>query len=332
MNEIQVFKNLSYELGSDIDLVQGAGGNSSIKVNATQMLIKGSGKWMSDSLSEEIFVSVDRQAIMQDLENSSLQELSAYVNVGSIKPSIETLMHVTIPYKYTFHLHCLRSIANICLKNINFEKLNSLPYPNILIEYNAPGADLANKILEGIAESDIPPKIYFLKNHGIILSSNQIDEIEEMLNSLEALFPAQTHMLEHQSDGMDTDILPDEKIQDFCLVKSSSFKKFCLDKSMLQNLSQGILYPDHVVFLGAQIPVFWNDDDAKNQTIKYDYFIVFKRGLYVKQGISKIKFSMILALINLCKFLHKEPYEYISETDLQSLLSREDEIHRINLN
>lgn len=60
--EILDFKNISYKLGSNLSLVQAAGGNTSMKSN-NSMLIKASGTWLSNSLKKDVFVEVDLNSI-----------------------------------------------------------------------------------------------------------------------------------------------------------------------------------------------------------------------------------------------------------------------------
>ena len=52
------FKKYCQKLSADNLLFQGAGGNTSIK-SGKSLLIKASGKWMSNSLNDKIFVIVN---------------------------------------------------------------------------------------------------------------------------------------------------------------------------------------------------------------------------------------------------------------------------------
>ena len=54
---------LSAKLGSNPLLTQGAGGNTSVKVGDA-LLIKASGKRLSQALSENIFVEMDNRALV----------------------------------------------------------------------------------------------------------------------------------------------------------------------------------------------------------------------------------------------------------------------------
>jgi len=50
--------HLSAFLGSNIDLVQGGGGNTSVKIEG-KLFVKASGYWLSDAGKKNIFTSVE---------------------------------------------------------------------------------------------------------------------------------------------------------------------------------------------------------------------------------------------------------------------------------
>lgn len=58
---------LSAKIGKDLTLIQGGGGNTSIK-EKNRMWVKASGKWLSDAEKENIFVSVDDAAIRKAVD------------------------------------------------------------------------------------------------------------------------------------------------------------------------------------------------------------------------------------------------------------------------
>ena len=60
--ETNEFKKYCQKLSADNLLFQGAGGNTSIK-SGKSLLIKASGKWMSNSLNDKIFVIVNLEDI-----------------------------------------------------------------------------------------------------------------------------------------------------------------------------------------------------------------------------------------------------------------------------
>ena len=87
----QEFINLSALIGRDSMLVQGAGGNTSYKSD-DKMWIKASGKWLSDSMEEGIFIPVDVVKIKQNIKNNKDNPLEdSYVINKTLRPSIETI-------------------------------------------------------------------------------------------------------------------------------------------------------------------------------------------------------------------------------------------------
>ncbi len=65
--ELIDFKNTSYYLGNNFQLVQAAGGNTSIKSENT-MLIKASGTWLINSTKDDIFVELDLVSIKNKIK------------------------------------------------------------------------------------------------------------------------------------------------------------------------------------------------------------------------------------------------------------------------
>jgi rhamnose utilization protein RhaD (predicted bifunctional aldolase and dehydrogenase) len=55
--EFKLFLKYSEEIGLDNSMVQAAGGNTSIKIG-DDMWVKASGKWLINSISEEIMVPI----------------------------------------------------------------------------------------------------------------------------------------------------------------------------------------------------------------------------------------------------------------------------------
>ena len=60
-------KELSVFLGNNLDWVQGAGGNTSVKENGV-LWVKASGYWLSDAQNNNIFAPLDRQTVLDKIE------------------------------------------------------------------------------------------------------------------------------------------------------------------------------------------------------------------------------------------------------------------------
>ena len=61
-------KELSVFLGNNLDWIQGAGGNTSVKDNGI-LWVKASGYWLSDAQKNNIFTPLNRKAVRVDFED-----------------------------------------------------------------------------------------------------------------------------------------------------------------------------------------------------------------------------------------------------------------------
>ena len=75
-------KELSVFLGDNLDWVQGAGGNTSVKENGV-LWVKASGYWLSEAFNKNIFVTpLDRQAVLDKIDQ---EEERSEVRLKSLK-------------------------------------------------------------------------------------------------------------------------------------------------------------------------------------------------------------------------------------------------------
>ena len=61
-SRLRKISELSKKIGDDLDLIQGAGGNTSEKIG-DELWVKASGCWLSDALKKNIFISVNYKNI-----------------------------------------------------------------------------------------------------------------------------------------------------------------------------------------------------------------------------------------------------------------------------
>ncbi len=135
------------------------GGNISVKYD-DKMLIKSSGS----NLKNETKISI--------MNNET------DMNLNKIKPSMEYSFHKIIPYKFVLHYHPIYLMPYLC-SNHKFD----LPFKFKILDYHMPGVELAGAILNNSKYN-----IYLLKNHGIILCHNDIEQIEEMYRYIKEKF------------------------------------------------------------------------------------------------------------------------------------------------
>lgn len=215
-DRIAELKAHSVKVGSNPDLVQASGGNTSWKSDK-KVLVKGSGKRLKDAISEDIFSSVNYEALTKS-EVLACEDFSNLI-LNEVTPSIETNFHIFLESSFVTHLHSLGSIAiGVSNRSCDYGILNK---DVRFVPYARPGVELVNAIntTHGFANN-----ILILQNHGVIFSGQEPLEIENKIEKLE------------------TDI------EDYFknIPQSDSFP------SWIEILTSGVLTPDEAVFLGAE--------------------------------------------------------------------------------
>jgi len=245
--------NFCTKIAADPLLVQGAGGNVSWKDGAT-LWVKASGTWLSDAQKEEIFVRVDRQVIDEAIARGDYSVNPMALEDYQLRPSIETLLHVLMPYKFVVHLHLVDAVVylarNTCQVELQTKLGDTISWG--LVNYHMPGADLAQAIYSSLsAKPGI--QVLLLKNHGVVLGAQTIEEIERDLKTLCRYLcnePRQFDGDEHAAAKRATAALDGTSYR-FCLDASLHF--LATDPELYEHLAVNwAICPDHVVFLGAQ--------------------------------------------------------------------------------
>lgn len=186
------------------DLVQAGGGNSSVKLSPSHMLIKASGFQLAE-LNENIgwcetnpqiildFFSSDKNEITKESEKQLLTDsvLSGATNNdgGSkqLRPSIEIFLH-SITQKYTLHTHPM--VVNILAStDKGWQTLKEFFPEALFVDYATPGIKLAAEYFKTFKAFGKIPDVIFLKNHGLVVSGETSDFVtnttEEVLVKIE---------------------------------------------------------------------------------------------------------------------------------------------------
>ena len=174
---INEFEYLAKIFGQSEINIQGQGGNLSIKINDNLMLIKSSGEILGNITNNNGYCIINNKLCRKLLyeNNDSLQSIK--INGGK-HPSIETYFHC-FTKKYTIHLHFL--LANIFLCTEQLEYFKNLNLSHKIIKYFPPGIILAQEIYQ---KYDNNINVYFLMNHGIIITADTISEINYLYEEI----------------------------------------------------------------------------------------------------------------------------------------------------
>jgi putative hydrolase of the HAD superfamily len=164
---------LSKYFGQSILNVQGPGGNISVKLDNI-LFIKSSGHILGNMTFDNGYCLVNNNLcidnVVKSIDNSPFVDIDKIKMFGNTKPSMETYFH-SFMKKYTIHLHFI--LSNICMCSNN-TSINNFKYNYKIIDYFLPGINLASEIYKLY---DNECDIYFLKNHGLIITANTISEI-----------------------------------------------------------------------------------------------------------------------------------------------------------
>ncbi|EHG7301778.1 class II aldolase/adducin family protein, partial [Campylobacter coli] len=92
-----------------------------------------------------------------------------------IKPSMEIKMHRVFKNKYVAHYHPVYILPYLCAKEYNFTNYN-------VIDFVLPGNDLYEMLSKNYIYEE--KGIVLLRNHGVVIYAEQIQDVLELYNQL----------------------------------------------------------------------------------------------------------------------------------------------------
>lgn len=239
-------KAYSALVGDDRQLVQGAGGNTSVKIGHA-MWIKASGTRLRDALDEDIFVSVDWQAIARAVDDDPelADQPYKFAAAGELRPSIETCLHAVIGYRVVLHCHCVNTIAiaiRADAEAIARDRLLGLNWA--MVPYRKPGAELAIAVK---AAARPETKVFILRNHGLIVAAETIGEAQSLLEDVVTRLRADPVS---GAKFAEADLRPYETEGYRAAPADHGLHAIALNDARLAAATAGGLFPDQVLFGG----------------------------------------------------------------------------------
>src|SRR5262245_17206396 len=247
--QLDDLRQMSARVGRNIVLVQGAGGNSSIK-DGDVLWVKASGTWLADAEARNIFVPVPlgaaRAALMQGDEKVPL----APDTNTTLRASIETSLHALMPHPVVLHVHSVNTIAWSVRTDAGDKlaaRLHGLAWQRL--DYHHPGLPLAHAVSESLARR--PADVLILGNHGLVVGAATCEAAEALVMEMErrlALPPRSAALADASA------------LAEICAgtayspVTDQLSHQLATDRHNLRLVTSGSLYPDHVIFLGPALP------------------------------------------------------------------------------
>ena len=326
-------KELSVFLGDNLDWVQGAGGNTSVKENGV-LWVKASGYWLSDAQNNNIFVPLDKQTVLDKIKQGNEDLNSACTpekQYHSLRPSIETTMHALMRHRFVVHVHSVNVISYAVLKDskkILNEKLDGINW--LWVPYVRPGLPLA-KILYSLNVSNFD--VIILANHGVVIGGDTKEEVLDIIEQVE------TRLFQSMRGGfIDTNKAKLEGLvetSEYRLPKHDFCHSLAKDALSIEILGKNPLYPDHVIFLGpGTIPVmsyekFKSRLSEESSNLCYKVVVIKGIGVIVNQSLSENGEEMLHCLTNVLLRLHPDDkLQHLTQNQEAELIGWDAEKYR----
>jgi rhamnose utilization protein RhaD (predicted bifunctional aldolase and dehydrogenase) len=182
---IEGLLELSRRIGSDPDLTQASGGNTSVKIGGT-LLVKAGGASLG-ALGREDLVELDL-APLAGLRARSDEEMVRAIRRARLRPgeraepSVETPLHSLLPYRFVAHTHDVRSMAVTDRADARAQSRRVWGDEVAFVPYARPGVPLARRISETAIGAST--RGLALEKHGFVAWGKTADECWENLKRL----------------------------------------------------------------------------------------------------------------------------------------------------
>jgi rhamnose utilization protein RhaD (predicted bifunctional aldolase and dehydrogenase) len=320
-------KDLCTELGADITLVQGAGGNVSYK-KENDFWIKASGTWLADANRSSIFVHLDLNKVLAGVEAGTNDFSSCILENIGLRPSIETSLHAILPQAVVVHVHSIHSLSWVVRtkgKDQVAERLEGLNWA--WVDYVRPGLPLTS-VIQSIMKEKPKTNILLLANHGVFVAAETASDA--------------SHLLIEVEDRLLPPVLPTKKLDQTKIDKLAKLlpagsrlpvnpmvNLLGQDPRFMELAITGSLYPDNVVFIGPSFTAVAPSDLLSLETALSSIpFCAIVEGLGVVLGAncSESVEAQLECLVLLCPTLPDiTELKYLSDNQVAELLNWDEE-------
>ena len=282
---------LSHYYGGNKDFILAGGGNTSFK-DKDHLWIKASGTNLKD-IAEEGFAKLDRnklqqisikeysktttereEEVKQDLYNSLTQESRGK------RPSVETSLHNAINYSFIVHTHPTLVNGLMCSRKAKEITEELFGKDALFIEYTDPGYTLFKKVEKRIKEYQDTyhqePKILFLENHGVFVSSDDPNEIKSLYDmimqriqsKIDALIQPEDLEIPREIKELIPAIrmlLSEDQLKTLRIRNNTLIQSFFSGTSSIEKISRPFT-PDMIVYCKSNY-LFINNTDQKDNIV-----------------------------------------------------------------
>ena len=192
---------ISHAIGGDPDLVQGGGGNTSVKTRrGGRMFVKASGTALSEMDEERGWAEVDLEKSLSILDAPELRRFPSAEREAEVRgrlgktvlrprgarPSVETCLHALLD-RVVIHTHPVGLIALLSSRDSSrrwARDVRGVGRAPLYVPYVDPGYTLAARLRDEIrrheAEHGGRPTVVLLENHGVFVAAPEVDACLEL--------------------------------------------------------------------------------------------------------------------------------------------------------
>jgi ribulose-5-phosphate 4-epimerase/fuculose-1-phosphate aldolase len=339
MKHKDFFSLVVEKIGNDQAYFPGTGGNVSFKIDDSIMFIKSSGKRVANMTDEDGSVALKYNPIKNFFYTDILSAEGERVSMTTIKasviesytgrPSIETGFHALLGAA-VIHSHSF--FVNVLTCSQDFEMIVETIFFGSQISYSCipyakPGYYLTHAIVEKTKHLSQKPRVFFMKNHGVIVSAETMEEalvLHERINSrIKAYFS-----LDYFIYPKAAIVLVEEGIWESC--NNFLVQFICSHSSTFSSFEEFILFPDLSVFCeDINVVDVFDDCNHKITIEKSTGRIRYRANLYEAECIEENLVAYACTVSTIRKH-HLNPC-YISKDSIGHIRNMEQEHYRKRL-
>lgn len=340
IDELQIIANY---VKKNPNLIQATGGNVSIKCNNQNMRIKASGQKVIDINKPDGFVDVNHLKIKKflqcyDFNCLDINNQFIFENNKNTKISIEVYFHAILK-RVVLHTHPIE-LNSLLASSDAFQIIQTITKSINYIPYIKPGLflglevlKLLNNLKENKQDSCI---VFYLQNHGLIISAETVDEVIEKSKEIECLI---LNFLKKSKPKFEIESICNllNLKEKFFVSRNTYISDLLIKKSYLINYKA--TNPDTVIFCGPS-PFNVNPNEIYNEIKDYiTRFKTYPKVYFFETKLYYLAFSQRQADMMEDVFLSHifillncpSNINFISDEQIHDLINRDDEKYRIKL-
>lgn len=220
------------------DVVQGAGGNVSVKIDKDVLLVKASGREFGEVGNQgnglvpvfyqnlKKYLACDKPQHVDESMHLSVVRSNTGKGVGIERPSMEVWFH-TLLDTYVLHTHSVYVNVLACSQE-GSELFRTIMEKNdksfCIFPYYNPGFELGEAMARHLGTLENAPPIIFLENHGIIVTAESAKEC------------------------VDIHAFVEEKIKELLHINDTLFDMRNLNEEEIADFNSIALFPDQIIY------------------------------------------------------------------------------------